>query len=150
MWMTVHAFSDSTMCVGVSNPDPSNSWVTKLDDPWNEHGFDEPHLAAKEVQFIWHVLPIPSTSTVDIKKHIHVAIWHERITFLSMFNEIEWTENGNTQTCLHNAKEVAAFATQFKPGLWCFPALASEKAWWNGMNNLKGQWNSVPSPIADG
>ena len=35
--MKVHVFSDSTMCVGISNPDPSNNWATKLDDVWNEH-----------------------------------------------------------------------------------------------------------------
>ena len=28
-------------CVGVSNPDPSNNWTTKLEDVWNEHGFVE-------------------------------------------------------------------------------------------------------------
>ena len=33
---------------------------------------------------------------------------------MSMFNDIEWTKEGNTETCLHNAKAVAAFATQFK------------------------------------
>ena len=28
----VHVFSDSALCVGISNPDPSNNWATKLDD----------------------------------------------------------------------------------------------------------------------
>ena len=29
--MKVHVFSDSTLCVGVSNPDPSFDWVAKLE-----------------------------------------------------------------------------------------------------------------------
>ena len=28
--MILHVFSDSTLCVGVSNPDPYNNWATKL------------------------------------------------------------------------------------------------------------------------
>ena len=30
--MKVDVFSDSILCVGVSNPDPSNNWSTKLQD----------------------------------------------------------------------------------------------------------------------
>ena len=39
--MNSRVLSDSTMCVGVSTPDPSNNWATKLEGVWNEHGFDE-------------------------------------------------------------------------------------------------------------
>ena len=54
--MQVHMFSDSTLFVGVSNPDPSNNWVTKLENVWNKHGFDETlNLAVREVQVMWHV-----------------------------------------------------------------------------------------------
>ena len=38
--MKVHVFSDSTLCVGVSNPAPSNNWTTQVEEVWNEHGFD--------------------------------------------------------------------------------------------------------------
>ena len=37
--MKVHVFSGSTLCVGVSNPHPSSTWATKMEDVWNEHGF---------------------------------------------------------------------------------------------------------------
>ena len=64
--MTTRVCSDSTLFVGVSNPDPSNNWTTPLDDVWNEHGFFENwKLAAREVQFNWHVQP--GASNVDIK-----------------------------------------------------------------------------------
>ena len=48
---------------------------------------------------------------------------------MSLFNESEWRKKGDTETCLHNAEEVAAFATQFKPGHWCFLGPASEHTW---------------------
>ena len=35
----VHVFSASPWCVGVSNPDPSNNWVTSLEDEWNDNSF---------------------------------------------------------------------------------------------------------------
>ena len=67
--MKVHVFSDSTLCVGISNPGPSNNCATILDEVWNEHRFHETlNLAAREEHFMWHVLS--GASTLDIKKHI--------------------------------------------------------------------------------
>ena len=54
---------------------------------------------------------------------------------MSMFNDTEWTNKGNTETCLHNATEVAAFATHFKPGYWCFLGPTSENTWCNEDSN---------------
>ena len=174
--------------------------ATKLKDVWNEHGFVEHFvLAAREVQFIWHV--VPGVSTIEIAKMCleylngqNPESFDERIMFMSLFNYIGWTngfgwawpwsperqqlflwacichsaipllsggrsdplgfwrevglpaphcwptmshaskkkkdigltKKGNTETCLHNAKDVAAFATQFEPGQWCFLERASE------------------------
>ena len=96
----VHVFSDSTLSVGVSNSDPSNTWATILEDLWNEHGLVENlNLAAREVQCIWHVPP--SASTIDIKKHMHKYL----INCMSMFNNTERTTKSNTETCLRNAKK---------------------------------------------
>ena len=90
------------------------------------HGFFEQlNLVAREVQFIWHVLP--GASTPDIRKYIRRCLngqilepFDERIIFMSMFNDIAWTKKGDTETCLHNAKEVAAFGTQFKKDTGAF------------------------------
>ena len=116
-----------------SNPDPSNNQATTLEDVWSEHGFVVHfYSAAREVQFIWHVLP--GASAFEIIQHIQKYLnkqnpesFDERIIFMSMFNDIEWTKQGITAICLHNAKQVAAFATQFKPGHWCFLGSPSEK-----------------------
>ena len=106
--MKGHVFSDSTMCVGVSNPDPSNNWATKV-------GIGQPE---KCNSFGTHSQVLPPES------------FEERFIFMSVFNDIEWTKKGNTETCLHNAKEVAAFANQFKPGHWCFLEPASVNTCW--------------------
>ena len=52
----VRMFSDSALCVGVSNPDPPSNWKTRLEDVCYERGLVENlNLAAREVQFIWHM-----------------------------------------------------------------------------------------------
>ena len=50
-----------------------------------------------------------------------------RIIFMSLFNDINWAKKGNTEIGMDNAEEVVAFATQFKPGHWCF--------FWTGNSN---------------
>ena len=95
--MKVRELSDSTVCVGVSNPDPSNNWATKLEDEWIKHGFVEKNnLLSREVQFIWHVFP--GASTLEIKKNIQKYLngqtpefFDERIIFMSMSKNIVWT-----------------------------------------------------------
>ena len=139
--MKVRVFSDSTVRVGVPNPDISNNWATSLDEAWNEQGFDEElNMAAREVQFIWH--GYPGAHTIDIEKHIRTYLNgrnpespEDRIIISPMFSDIDWTKKGCTEICLHNAKEVAAFAAKFTPGHWCFLGPASEKTWWNGNPN---------------
>ena len=112
--------------------------------------FEQLCLAAREVLFL-HVYP--GASTLDIKKHNQTCLngrvpesFEDRIIILSMFNYTDWTESGNPEICLHNAKEVAAFAAEVKPGHQCFLALAPERMLWNGKpQNTQGHWYSIAS-----
>ena len=95
------AFSDSALCVGVSNPDLPITGQPKMEDVWNEHGFVETiNFAAREVQNIWHVFP--GASTADIKKHIQKCLNgqkpqnYEMIIFMSLLNDSEGAKKGNT------------------------------------------------------
>ena len=122
-------------------------------------------LAAREVQFIWHVLP--NASTLDIKKHTQRRLngqtpesFEGGIIFMSMFKDIEWTKKALLKpVCtmpkkwqqlrsliqawtlvlpgagVRKYKGVAAYGAQFKPGHWFFVDLESEKTWWNGNPN---------------
>ena len=69
MRMNVHVFSDSPLCVGVSNPDPSNNWVTQLEDVWNERGFAET-LKFGSPRSAIYLAHTPGASTLNIKKQI--------------------------------------------------------------------------------
>ena len=120
---------------------------------WNEHVFAEKlNLAAREVQFNSHVLP--GASTLDIKNNIQTHLnwqspdsFEDRIILMSMLNDIEWTQKGNTETCLHNAN-VAAFATQIKPLSWRFLEPVLEKTWWYENSNEPHQVSHFTSSIS--
>ena len=127
--MKVLVFSDSTLC-GVSHPDRERTWICR------EIEFGSPRSA---IHFCMHYKAL---FTTQIEKHIQGHLngqnpesVKERITFVSMCNDIEWTKKGNTETCLHNAQDVAAFATLFKPRHWCFLELASVNTCWNRNSN---------------
>ena len=130
--MKVHVVSGSTSCVGVSNPDPSSSWATSSGGRTERTRICRTfEFGSREVQFIWHV---------EIKKNAQKYLngqnpesLNERIIFMSVFNDIERTKKGNRKTCLHIAKEVAPFATRFKPGRFLGPA--SENTWAEGENS---------------
>ena len=117
--MKIHVLSDSFLCA-------FKNWATKLEDVWNEHGFVETNeFGSPRSAIHWHVFA--GVSTVDIMKHFRKYLnghipesFDEGIIFMSLSHDIEWTQKGNTDTGLHNAKEVASFATQFRPKHWCF------------------------------
>ena len=77
--------------------------------------------AASEVQFVRLVLPGLLLLT---SRGMFRNAWTGKLEnpsmggshFMSMFNDIAWTKRGNIETRLHYAKEVAARATNFKPG----------------------------------
>ena len=129
--MNVHVISDCTLRVGVSNSGPSSYCATKLECMERTRIAEQFNLAAREVRLIWHVLPGASAREIKINcDRANSTI--SQITIMSMFNDIEWTKKGNTETCLHNAKEVAAFATHVEPGT-LGPAL--ENTWRTGNSN---------------
>ena len=83
---------------------PTTGRQTQWDEVWYEHGFDE-HLnfETREVQFLWHVYP--GALAINIKKHSPTYlkggvqnILEERIIFMSMFNDIDWTKEGKTES----------------------------------------------------
>ena len=54
-----------------------------------------------------------------------------RIIFRSMFDDIMWGENDNTEECAQNVFEVSKYARRFPCGRWSFLGLGPEKTWYN-------------------
>ena len=63
---------------------------------------------------------------------------------MSMFNDIEWREQGNTDKCMKNSLEVANYARRFFRGHSSFLGPGPEKKW-NGTHSEKpgGKWDKT-------
>ena len=71
------------------------------------------NLAAREVQFIWHVYPgAPNNRDPETCE--------ERIIMLTLFNDIAWTKEGHFAGCFSNSEKVNNYARRFQLGHWSF------------------------------
>ena len=52
------------------------------------------------------------------------------IIFMSMFDDIMWRENDNTEECAQNDKEISKYARRFPRGRWSFLGPGLEKTWY--------------------
>ena len=52
---------------------------------------------------------------------------NDRIIFMSMYNDIVWREEGNTEKCVTNSITLAKCARRFPRGRWSFLRPRSEK-----------------------
>ena len=55
---------------------------------------------------------------------------NDRIIFMSMYNDIVWREEGNTEKCVTNSITLAKYARRFPRGRWSFLGPGSEKKWY--------------------
>ena len=76
----------------------------------------------KLVEFEWNIFP--GLASLDIfqkiqkhlqKQDIEPENFEDRIIFMSMFNDIEWTRRGNSE-CISNSEQVKNYATKFRRG----------------------------------
>ena len=73
-------------------------------------------------------------------KNIEPENFEERIIFLSMFNDVEWTKRGNSERCFSNSEQVKNYAKRISRGDW-----AGDEENWYGTHNYKfeGRWDSI-------
>ena len=134
----VYVFSDSVLCMGEMRSDPNAAWMTKI--KWysqNNHLQYVNRMDGMQTEFEWKIFPEFTTSGIleEIQKFIKVIQcepehFNGRIIFLSMFDDIMWRENDNTEECNHNAIEVGKYARRFPRGHWSFLGPGQEKTWY--------------------
>ena len=69
----------------------------------------------------------------------------ERIIFMSMLNDIDWTKTGNSERWLSNSEQVKNYADRFSRGHRKFLGPGDEKKWYGTLSYLKEQCDSVSS-----
>ena len=68
----------------------------------------------------------------------------ERSSSVKMYNDIDWTRQGNKENCFANAPRVTEYARRFTQGRWSFPGPGSEKKWYGShAHKLDGDWDKT-------
>ena len=63
-------------------------------------------------------------------RQIHPEQLEGGIPFMPMFNDIDWTKNGNSFACISNSKEEKVHAKRFQRGNWSFFGPGNEEKWY--------------------
>ena len=61
------------------------------------------------------------------EQNIEPEDFENRIIFMSMFNDIDWTRRGSSQQCISNSEQVKNYAKKFTQGHWTFRGPGGEK-----------------------
>ena len=63
------------------------------------------------------------------ENRIQLEQFKDRIIFMSVDNDIDWTKDGNEQMCILNSSEVKAYAKRFPEGHGPFLGPGTEEKW---------------------
>ena len=132
----VYGFSDSVLCVGKMNHNPTSNtvWEDKL--TWFKSSSQYRALDTIEgepMEFEWN---IPGFTILQRINRVHEFLskmseepeeFTRRIIFMSMFNDISWGSKDNEQECELSAQLVSICARRFSPGRWSLFGPRSEK-----------------------
>ena len=128
----VSVFSDSVLCLGKMNQNPTSNtvWEEKLSwfkDSPQYRTFDT--IDGEPMEFEWNIFPGFTTLQLWYKVHEFMdkmgdpSQFKGRIIFMSMFNDIIWGSQDNERECICNATLVTVFAKRFPAGRWSFSGI---------------------------
>ena len=67
---------------------------------------------------------------------------------MSMFIDIDWTKQGNSEIYISNSEQVKKYGKIFSRGLWSFLGLGDEQTWYGTHTyKLDGKWDSIASEM---
>ena len=127
-------------------------WKSKI--KWyseNKHFKDMNRIDGMPTEFEWKIFP--RTTTLDLLEKIQSLMtdlqcepenFKNRIVFMSMYNDIEWTAKGNKEQCEYNSQTVANSAREFPRGHWSFLGPGSEEKWYGTCTDKPdGSWERM-------
>ena len=147
-----YVFADSVLCLGSMRDEPIEAWKNKI--KWyleNYYLKDLNRIDGESMEFEWKIFP--GFTTLDILEEIPKFMkdlqcepeqFKDRIIFMSMYNDIVWGEQGNTEKCENNSVTVANYARRFPRGRWSFLGPGSEKKWYGTYSDKPdGDWDET-------
>ena len=139
-------FSDSALCVGKMTWKRKIHWYSE-----NNHFKDMNRMDGMPTKFEWKILP--GITTLGILEKIQSLTrdlqcepehFKDRIIFMSMYNDIAWGGQGNTERCEYHSQTVAEYARKCPRGHRSFLGLGSEKKWYGTYTDKPvGSWDRM-------
>ena len=140
----VHA--DSVLCVGQvkDTSGATERWKGQVEDLKRCSSYQVAvGLDREPIEHFPKIFVIISSSWET--KNIKPEDFKDRIIFMSMFNDIEWTKN--YEKCISNFEEVRNYEMKFLQGHWTFLIPGSEEKWYRDSHDQKGQWNCTANKM---
>ena len=112
-------------------------------------------INGEAIEFEWNIFQgIPSLEILrriqdDLsKKKIEPEQFTDRIIFMPMFNDIEWSRRNIEEACTSKSQTIKLYAKRFSRGHWTFAGPGDERKWY-GTRDYKpeGKWNSIGSQM---
>ena len=83
-------------------------------------------------------------------RNIKPEKFEDRIIFVSMFNDIEWTKRGNPEQFISNSEQVKNYAKRFPRRHLKFLGPGDEKKWYGTLScTTEGKWNSTAAQMVE-
>ena len=108
-------------------------------------------IDGEAIEFEWNIFP--GFTKLQIIQQIQNDLQSEnttpeqfsdRIIFISMFNDIEWTKKYIKETCASNSERVKSFAKRFPKGHWTLIGPGDEWKWYGTREyRPEGKWDST-------
>ena len=120
--------SDSVRCLGKipSRKEAKTRWASQVSEFQVYSPTDEfLGVGGEALEFEWNIFP--GFTTLQILREIQNDLQNEnkspeqfldRIIFMSMFNDIEWTKKNNEEICTSMSQQVKQYAIRFQKGHW--------------------------------
>ena len=140
----VYVFSDSVLCLGKMNQNPTSNTVWEEQLGWFKDSSQYRTLDTidgEPMEFEWNIFP--GFTTLELVREVHKFMskmgapeqFQGRFIFLSMFNDIIWGYEDNETECIANSTLMSQFGKRFPAGRWSFLGPGSEKKWCSTIND---------------
>ena len=149
----VFVFSDSVLCLGKVNQDPTSNtaWEQQLD--WFKSSSQYRTLDTidgEPMEFEWNIFPGFTTLQFCNKVQEFLSKWANQNNSKDELSSCRCstTSHGgskdNEQECELSAKLVSIYARRFSPGRWSFLGPGSERKWYSTHESKpQGEWDRV-------
>ena len=146
----VYVFSDSVLCLERvhQHPESNEAWKKRIEGITTDQSYrDFDGINGEPTEFEWNIFP--GFTTLQLCGKVNDLLSdlgekHQKLSQMSMFNDISCDRKGNKEECLANARVVKVHAKKFGIGQRSFIGSGSEKKWYSmEEDSPQGAWDHI-------